>query len=98
MNGPVPTGWVLVNLAGLLSAAQMCLGTIGVWAIVVANGTFGALNVTVTCLPAAETLLICDQMPLASSAGYFFSRSKVKTTSAAENGLPSLHLTPERIV
>ncbi len=76
----------------------MCWGTIGVCAIVAANGTSGALKVIVTSLPEAETPVICDQIPLLSSAGYFFSRSKVKTTSAGVKGVPSLHFTPCRIV
>ncbi len=98
MNGPVPTGWVLVKFAGFETVDQMCLGTIGVCAIVAANGTSGALKVMVTSLPAAETAVTCDQIPLLSSAGYFFSRSNVNTTSAGVSGVPSLHFTPGRIV
>jgi hypothetical protein len=86
-----------VNLTGSETADQMCSGTIGVCAIVAANGTLGDLNVIVTSLPLADTPAICDQTPLPSRAGYFFSRLKVNTTSAGVNGLPSLHLTPWRI-
>jgi hypothetical protein len=35
---------------------------------------------------------------LRSSAGYFFNKSKVKTTSFALKGCPSDHVTPLRIV
>ncbi len=37
-------------------------------------------------------------MPFRSSALNFFSRLKVKTTSAADIGWPSSHLTPLRMV
>ena len=75
-----------------------CWGTIGTWAIVAAKGTFGALNVSVTSLPVDETADTCCHTPLLSRAGNFFSRLKVNTTSLAVKGLPSLHLTPWRIV
>ena len=98
MNGPVPTGWVLVKSAGSLIFDQMCSGTIGTCAIVPANGTSGALNVNVTSLPEVETPEICAQIPVVSSAGYFFSRLNVNTTSAGVKGVPSLHFTSGRIV
>ena len=89
---------MLVKVTGLEIDDQTCSGTIGVCAIVAANGTLGALKVNVTSLPDADTALICDQTPLVSSAAYFFSRLNVKTTSAGVNAVPSLHLTPDRIV
>ncbi len=49
MKGPVPTGLVLAYFAGSEIVDQMCSGTIGVCAIVAANGTFADLNVNVTC-------------------------------------------------
>ena len=76
----------------------MCSGTIGTCAIVPANGTSGALNVNVTSLPEAETPEICAQIPVVSSAGYFFSMLNVNTTSAGVKAVPSLHFTPGRIV
>src|ERR1700746_813299 len=48
MNWRVPTGCVWVKVAGLGIVDQMCWGTIGVCAIVAANGTSGALKVNVT--------------------------------------------------
>ena len=48
--------------------------------------------------PLADTLESTDQSPFRSSAGYFFSRLKEKSTSLALNGVPSDHLTPLRIV
>ncbi len=44
------------------------------------------------------TLDSTDQTELTSSALNFFSRLKLKTTSAAVIGFPSLHLTPLRMV
>jgi len=44
------------------------------------------------------TFFRTDQEAFRSSAGCFLSRLKVKRTSAALNGFPSLHLTPLRIV
>ncbi len=44
------------------------------------------------------TLDSTDQTPVRSRAGYFFIRLKVYATSAAVSGVPSLHLTPGRIV
>ena len=44
------------------------------------------------------TLDSTDQTALRSSALNFFSRLKVKATSAAVIGLPSLHFTPLRMV
>ena len=78
--------------------AHRCSGTIGTWAMVSAKGTSGDLSVIVTSLPDAETPVIALQMPVLSRAGYFLSRLNVKTTSAGEKGLPSLHFTPCRIV
>src|SRR5579864_2176757 len=98
MKGPAPTGCGLVKVTGLAIVDQMCWGTIGVCAIVAANGTSGALKVNVTSLPEADTALICDQTPLVSSALYFFSRLNVNTTSAGVKAVPSLHFTPVRIV
>src|ERR1700722_19991171 len=48
--------------------------------------------------PAWLTLDRTDHTPVRSSAGYFLSRSKVYTTSAAVIGVPSLNLTPLRMV
>ena len=56
MNGPVPTGLVLVNLSGFAIDAHRCSGTIGTCETVAANGTLGALKVTVTLSPEAVTL------------------------------------------
>ena len=44
------------------------------------------------------TLDSTDQTELRSRVGYFFSRLKVKTTSAGVSGLPLLNLTPLRMV
>ena len=52
----------------------------------------------VTSLPEAETPEICAQTPVVSSAGVFFSMLNVNTTSAGVKAVPSLHLTPGRIV
>jgi hypothetical protein len=75
VKGPVPTGVVLVNLVGSLIDDQMCWGTITWLASTPTNGTLGCLKVTVTLLPDALAPEICDQMPLESRAGNFFSRS-----------------------
>src|SRR5882762_5747715 len=98
VNGPVPTGLVLVNFAGSGTDDHRCSGTIGVLATTPAKGTLGALNVTVTSLPDVATPVICAQTPLPSSAGYFLIRLNVNTTSAGVNGVPSLHFTFCRIV
>jgi hypothetical protein len=88
----------LVYFAGSATVDQTCSGTIGVCATVSANGTLGALNLTVTSLPAVETSVTCCQTPLLSNAVYFLSRLKVNTTSEGAKSLPSLHFTPCRIV
>src|SRR5690348_10341168 len=98
MNGPVPTGLMSGSLVGSAMEDQRCSGTISVCAIDAANGTFGVVNLMVTSLPLADTELICAQTPLVSRAGYFFRRLKVKATSPGVKSLPSLHLTPWRIV
>src|SRR4051794_15446620 len=51
--GPVATGLSLTYFTGSDTDDQVCWGTIGTWAIWLANGTFGALNVNVAVLPVA---------------------------------------------
>ena len=51
-----------------------------------------------TVLPDAVTLDSADHAPVRSRAVFFLVRLKVKATSLAVIGVPSLHLTPERIV
>src|SRR6476620_8544870 len=66
---------------------------------------FGAAlpaNSKTTWLPWAVTDLagapnVSFQTPALSAPGYFLPRLKVKATSSAVNGLPSLHLTPWRM-
>src|SRR5258707_6369317 len=53
---------------------------------------------TTWLVPFWVTLDRTDQTELRSNAGYFFSRLKVNTTSAALIGVPSLNLTPGRMV
>ena len=48
--------------------------------------------------PVSTTLLSTDQFALRSSAGYFFNRLKVNTTSLALKGCPSDQVTPLRMV
>ena len=49
-------------------------------------------------VPVWVTLDRTDQTPGRSRAGYFLSRLNVYATSLAVSGVPSLNLTPERIV
>ena len=98
MKGPVPTGCVLASFTGSLMLDHRCCGTIGVCAIEIAKGTLAAEKFIVTSLPLAEMLVICCHTAFVSSAGNFFKRLKVKTTSAGLKSLPSLHLTPCRMV
>ena len=56
------------------------------------------MKVITTLLPCWVTLDSTDQTEFRSSAGNFFIRLKVNATSAAVIGVPSLHLTPLRIV
>ena len=87
MKGPVPTGWVLVNVTGLAIDDQTCSGTIGVCAIVAGERDVGRLERERDVVArGGDAALICDQTPLVSSAGYFFSRLNVNTTSAGVNG------------
>jgi hypothetical protein len=96
--GPVTTGFGFVNFTGSAIFDQTCSGTIVTPAMTPAKGTLAFLKVKVTVSPDPETPEICAHTPLLSRAGYFLSRLNVKTTSAAVKGLPSLHLTPCRIV
>ena len=97
-NGPDTTGDVLVNVAGSEIDDHTCLGSITVDAIAWVKGTSGDKNVNVTVFPDAVTDDTCFQFPAPSSAGNFFSRSNVNTTSEAVIGLPSLQRAPLRIV
>ena len=56
------------------------------------------MKVITTLLPCWVTPDSTDQTELTSSALNFFSRLKLKTTSAAVIGFPSLHLTPLRML
>ena len=57
------------------------------------------LNFIVTVLAlVAVTLDSTDQTPVRSRAGTFFSRLNVYATSFAVSGVPSLNLTPDRMV
>src|SRR5262247_2027718 len=79
----------------------MCCGTMGTWlAKLKKYAPAGLAKVIVTLFPDAVTL--CSPAPLQSEYrsvdGTRFIRLKVKATSAAENGWPSFHLTPSRMV
>ena len=56
------------------------------------------LKVSTTLSPLWTTLFSTLHTAVRSRAGFFLSRLKVKTTSAAVIGTPSLHFTPLRIV
>src|SRR6185437_67976 len=96
-NGPVPTGVGSLNVAGLLSEAQTCCGTIWVCRISGRLAYSGALKFSVAVLPDAVAL-VGTGVAGTLRAGNFLIRLKVKATSAALNGLPSLHFTPDRVV
>ena len=88
VNGPVPTGLVLAYFAGSRDRRPDVLRhDRGLRDRGGERARSADLNVNVTCCREAETPVICDQTPLPSSAGYFFSRSKVKTTSAGRERL-----------
>src|SRR5256714_4807908 len=79
----------------------MCLGPSPAWAAKVEKyGGATAVKARVAWLPLALTL--CRPAPLhreyRSTAGVCFIRLNVNTTSSAENGWPSLQVTPSRMV
>src|SRR5262245_2993088 len=104
LYGPVPTGVGSSQVSGWAAAApveKMCLGTMPTWlAKLKKYGPAAWLNVIVTCLPLAVTLV--RPAPVHSEyrsvAGTRFIRLKVNATSSALNGCPSFHFTPSRTV
>src|ERR1051326_2498313 len=104
MNGPVPTGFGSAQVSGCTAASpveKMCLGTMPTWSAKLKKYTpAGCAKVMVTWLPLAATL--CRPAPVhrayRSVAGACFIRLKVNATSSAENGWPSFHFTPSRMV
>src|SRR6266550_1813341 len=104
VNGPVPTGFGSSQVSGWAAPApveKMCFGTMPTWlAKLKKYGPAGWLNLIVTCLPLAVTLVSPAPVHSAyrSVDGTFFIRLNVYSTSAALNGCPSFHVTPSRTV
>src|SRR5215475_6772878 len=104
MNGPVPTGLGSAHVSGCAAASpveKMCCGTMPTWLAKLKKYVAAGLSkVIVTLLPLAVTL--CSPAPVHSAyrsvAGADFIRLNVNATSSAENGWPSLHFTPSRMV
>ena len=96
MYGPVPTGLGSTKVAGFPALLHMCWGRMAVPAMFWRLVYWLVGNVKVTVLP--EVLTLEMSSPARLMAVFFFTRLKVKATSAGENAVPSFHLTPERIV
>src|SRR5580693_4534099 len=95
MYGPVPTGFGSVKVPGFWPFHCDC-GTIA-WPAMFSRLVYwdvGKLSVTV--LPDVLTLEMV-RPPLLIEA-FFFTRLKVKATSAGVSGVPLFHFTPWRIV
>src|SRR6516164_2163226 len=58
----------------------------------------GVANLMTAVLGPVAVALTGAGVPVWAREGFLASRLKVKATSAALNGLPSLHLTPDRVV
>src|SRR5215469_776682 len=93
MYGPVPTGFA----SGLATEPQMCCDTIWVFRMKNRLASWGSAKVSVAVFPEPVALTGIGVAGV-FSAGYFLIRLNVNATSAALNGLPSLHFTPSRVV
>ncbi|CAM5660629.1 hypothetical protein SCYAM73S_00204 [Streptomyces cyaneofuscatus] len=93
LYGPEPTGVRLGQVSGFSTFSQMCLGTMKVWMILFWLTNWDSLKVRTT-FP-SSTAIPSKGMPLPLSAGCFFKRLKVYSTSAAVRGLPSAHFARE---
>src|SRR5215471_12772558 len=58
----------------------------------------GAAKLSTTVFGPVALALVGAGVPVWASAGFLASRLKVNATSAALNGLPSLHFTPDLVV
>src|SRR5262249_21005047 len=88
---------MLVSLLGSAIFDQMCSGTIAMLPSSPGssvNEVDG--NVSVTVLSSVATAV--HLAPVVLSPGLFWNRVKVKATSFAVKGWPSVHLTPCRVV
>ena len=92
----MPTGFGSAKVAGLPALLQIACGTIAVPAIFSRLVYWAVGKVSVTVLPEVLTLEIFRPPRLTDAL--FFTRLKVKATSAGVNGVPSFHFTPWRIV
>src|SRR5215468_11068166 len=97
--GPVPTGFGSAKAAGLEIFCQMCFGTIYIPAMRNKLAYSGCLKVSTAVVGfGAVALSGTGGGETGVSEALSFSRLKLNATSLAVIGLPSLNLTPLRIV
>src|SRR5579875_1741908 len=97
--GPVPTGALIVAVAGLEIDFQMCFGTMYVSPAIGTRFEYWAvLKFSTAVLGLGADTLVIGGTPPVLAAGILLIRLNVKATSALVNGWPSLHLTPWRSV
>src|ERR1700722_414243 len=76
----------------------MCCGTICVRRMKKRFASWGCANVSTAVVASGAVAVTGIGVAGVLMAGNFLIRLKVKATSAALNGLPSLHFTPGRVV
>src|SRR5215467_1040743 len=97
--GPVPTGFESANFVGSATFCQMCSGTMYIWPIKNRLAYSGWLKVSTAVVEFGAVALTGTGGGLTGvSDGLFLSKLKLYATSAAVSGLPSLNLTPLRMV
>ncbi len=97
MYGPVPTGLGSANVAGSCFD-QMCAGTMNVWPMRNRLAYCGWLNVSTAWPGLGAVALTGTGVPSVASPFAVLIMLKVKATSLAPNGFPSLQRTPCRML